>query len=72
MSRHTITGKNIAYLRNKAGLSQNELALDLNVSRSCIGPYEETVSCPKIPLLIKIADYFKVTVDSLIREDLTK
>ena len=64
--------KNIAFFRKKKGLSQEDLADQLEISRSAIGSYEEGRSHPKISLLIKIADSFEITIDDLIRIDFKK
>ena len=65
-------GKNISHLRHLKGLSQEELADELGVTRSNLGSMEEGRSMPSLDLLIKISDYFRVPVDILIRKDLTK
>jgi len=65
-------GKNISHLRTLKGLSQEELAEELGVSRSIIGSKEEGRSMPTLDLMVKISDFFKVPVDILIRKDLTK
>lgn len=64
--------KNISHLRHLKGLSQEELADELGVTRSNLGSKEEGRSMPTLDLLVKISDYFKVPVDILIRKDLTK
>lgn len=52
-------------LRHEEGLSQEELAAKLKVSRSCIGNYEKGVRSPKYEDLEAIADYFNVETDYL-------
>ncbi|WP_338357311.1 LexA family transcriptional regulator [Yeosuana marina] len=64
--------KNIKHLRTLKKLSQEGLADELGVTRSRIGSYEENRSAPTIELLIKLSDYFKIPVDILIKNDLTK
>ncbi len=67
-----IVSKNIRHLRRLKGLTQEVLAEDLNVTRSRISSYEENRSAPTIDMLIKLSDFFKVPIDILLRNDLTK
>ena len=67
-----IIAKNIKHLRSLKKLSQEGLAEELNVTRSRIGSYEENRSAPTIEMLVKLSDYFKVPIDILLRNDLTK
>ena len=60
-------GKNIKYLRQSNGFSQQQFAGLFELSRASIGSYEEGRAEPKIETLIKIANHFHVTVDQLIR-----
>lgn len=64
--------KNIRHLRKLKGLTQEGLSEDLKVTRSRISSYEENRSAPTIEMLIKLSDYFKVPIDILLRNDLTK
>lgn len=63
---------NLKYLRLQKGLSQEQLAESLGITRSRLGAYEENRNEPSIDLLITISDYFHVAVDALVRGDLTK
>ena len=63
---------NIKYLRGLKNLSQESLAEELKITRSRIGAYEEARSEPPIEILIKLADYFHISIDALIRADLRK
>lgn len=67
-----IIAKNIKHLRALKKLSQEALAEDLNITRSRIGSYEENRSSPTIDVLIMLSDYFKIPIDILLRNDLTK
>ena len=53
-------------LRKKKGISQLRLATDLNTTQNTISRYETGEREPGINELIKIADYFNVSVDYLI------
>ena len=53
-------------LRKKKGLTQAEVASNLNVSPQAVSKWEKGESCPDISLLGKIADLFDVSVDYLL------
>jgi transcriptional regulator with XRE-family HTH domain len=63
---------NLKYLRLQKGLSQEQLADNLGITRSRLGAYEENRNEPSIDLLITISDYFHVAVDALVRGDFSK
>jgi transcriptional regulator with XRE-family HTH domain len=67
-----LISKNIRHLRTLRGLTQEQLADELNVSRSRIGSYEEGRSEPPIHMLLKLGEYYGLPVDVLIKNDLTK
>lgn len=54
-------------LRRQAGLSQEELASVVGVSRQAVQKWESGASRPDIDRLILLADYFGVTLDDLVR-----
>lgn len=62
-------GEKIRDYRKKAGLSQEQLAEKLNVSRQAITKWETNKGVPDISNLIAISDEFGVTLDELIKED---
>lgn len=64
--------KNIRHLRNLKKMTQEQFADELDVSRSRIGSYEEGRSDPPIEMLVQLSAYFRVPVDILIKNDLTK
>lgn len=53
-------------LRTGKKLNQQKLALDLDTTQTTISNYEMGVYQPDIDTLIKLAEYFGVTVDYLI------
>ena len=64
--------KNIKHLRGLKKLTQESLAEELLVTRSRISSYEENRSSPTIDFLIDFSNYFKLPIDILIKNDLTK
>ncbi len=56
-------------LRKKSGLSQEQLAEQLNVSRQAISKWESGTSSPESDKLIAISRYFNVSLDYLMKED---
>jgi transcriptional regulator with XRE-family HTH domain len=55
-------------LRKRSGLSQEQLAEQLGVSRQAISKWESGVSVPESDKLVAISDYFEVSVDYLLKE----
>jgi putative transcriptional regulator len=52
-------------LRKKAGITQEELADKLEVSRQTIGSLESGRYNPSIQLAFKLARFFKVTIEDM-------
>lgn len=67
-----IVSKNIKHLRTLKNFSQEGLAEELKVTRSRIGSYEENRSSPTLDFLIDFSNYFKIPIDILLKNDLTK
>ena len=59
-------GERLAELRKKQGLSQNDLANKLNISKSTLAMYETDKRQPNFEMQTKIADYFEVSIDYLL------
>lgn len=64
-----VSGQKIRLLRIRKGLTQKELAKELNLSDSTISYYEKEERVPNIDVLIQIADYFEVDVKYLLGID---
>lgn len=63
---------NIKFLRQWKGLSQEQLADALKVTRARIGAYEEGRNEPPLDLLVGLSEFFHVAIDALVRGDLRK
>lgn len=53
-------------LRRKSGLSQEQLAEKIGVSRQAISKWEGGLSTPELDKLKALSEYFQVTMDELI------
>lgn len=60
---------NIKILRKKKALTQEALAERLVISRSKLAGYELSIS-PPLDVIVRIAENFNVSIDTLIKEDL--
>jgi transcriptional regulator with XRE-family HTH domain len=67
----SFAGQNLKYLRKLRGLTQEEFAVKLNIKRSLLGAYEEERAEPRLDVLETISDWFKVSLDDLLRRDLS-
>jgi transcriptional regulator with XRE-family HTH domain len=66
-----IAGQNLKYLRKLRGWTQEEFASRLGIKRSLLGAYEEERAEPRIDVLEIVSDMFKLTLDDLLRKDLS-
>ena len=62
----TMVGKNIARLRKEAGMTQEELAEKLNVTRQAISSWERERTEPDLDTVQKAAAVFDVPAEELI------
>jgi transcriptional regulator with XRE-family HTH domain len=63
---------NIKLMRKRRGRTQDEAAFALNMKRSTLSGYENGVAQPGIQQLIVYSEYFGISVDTLIKVDLSK
>ena len=55
-------------LRKERGLSQEELGAAVGVSRQTISKWELAQSYPDFQKLVSLSDYFKISLDSLVKD----
>jgi transcriptional regulator with XRE-family HTH domain len=67
-----LANKNMKYLRKLRGWTQEEFAQKLRIKRSLLGAYEEERAEPRTEVLEIVADMFKLTLDELMRKDLSE
>ena len=53
-------------LRKSRGITQQKLAMDLNLNQNSVSRYESGVREADYRTLIMLADYFKVSIDYLL------
>ena len=63
-------GEKISYLRSKYGLSQEELAEKLYVSRQSVSKWEMDQALPQVDKILQLCELFKVSSDELLREEI--
>lgn len=68
----SLAGQNLKYLRKLRGWTQEEFANKLGIKRSLVGAYEEERADPRIDVLERLGDMFKLTLDDLLRKDLSE
>lgn len=67
-----IANQNLKYLRKLRGWTQEEFAIKIGIKRSLVGAYEEERAEPNYEVLEMVSDLFKVTIDDLLRKDLSE
>jgi transcriptional regulator with XRE-family HTH domain len=65
------SNQNLKYLRKLRGWTQEEFANKLNIKRSLLGAYEEERAEPRMEVLESVCDMFKLTMDEILRKDLS-
>lgn len=64
-------GSNLKHLRKRKRRTQDDVANAVRVPRPTYSGYENNVASPGLETLVKLSDYFGVSIDSLIRLDLS-
>ena len=63
---------NLKFLRKRRKKTQDDVAFALQLKRSTLNGYENAVGEPKLKKLMALADYYRVSMDDLVRKDLSK
>jgi transcriptional regulator with XRE-family HTH domain len=63
---------NLKYLRKSKAKSQEEVANDISIKRTTLSGYENGSAEPNTDYLLRLSDYYGITVDALLRQDLSK
>jgi len=64
---HMDIGKQILELRNNSGLTQEQLAEKLNISRQAVTKWERNESVPDVDRLLELSLLFGISIDFLIK-----
>ena len=64
--------ENIKAIRKSKGLSQDELAVKLNVVRQTVSKWENGLSVPDSDMLISISEVFEIPVSTLLGESVVE
>lgn len=67
-----IFGENLTLLRKEKEITQQTLADKLGYSPKAVSKWERGESIPEIETLIKLAEFFNVTIDFLLHKDSAK
>lgn len=67
----SLIGKNIRKIRSVKGLSQTAFAEMFELTRASVGAYEEGRAEPKLSTIITIANSFGISLDLLVKKELT-
>ncbi len=61
-------GNKISQYRKMKGMTQEDLAIKMNVSSQAVSKWENDLSIPDLPILIELADCFHISLDELVRQ----
>ena len=59
-------GQRLAHFRKKNGMTQQQLADELEITRELVGHYERRCENPSIDFLIKLSQTLSISVDELL------
>ena len=65
-------GEELKYQREKAGLSQSELAEETQIPQQKISYYKNEKHTPPIDICVKLADFYGISLDELVGRDFKK
>ena len=60
-------GRRLRYLREKAGLSQGEMAYQFGIDRGNISEWDNAKVSPRMPMLETLAKGFRITISELMK-----
>ena len=64
-----LLNEKITIIRKMNNLTQEDFAEELGVSRQAVSKWETGTSVPDVQLLLRIADFYNLTLDQLVRDD---
>ena len=63
--------ENIRFLRKKKGWTQEKFSNKIGIKRSLLGAYEEGRSDPRLNNLLKICEIFGISLDNILKNDVS-
>lgn len=63
---------NLRFLRKRHKMTQEDIGNLLDVTQKCVSKYEKGERSLEVEKLVKIANHFWLTLDQLVKEDLSK
>jgi len=67
----SLLGNNLKFLRKRKKLTQDEMLVGLDIQRSTWSNYENGYTTPDFDTIIKVSNFFEVTVDDLLKRDVS-
>lgn len=63
---------NIKFLRKRKKKTQEDLSFEIGIKRPTLSGYENNIASPNIETLISFSDYFNISIDTLVKVELSK
>src|SRR5690606_9066823 len=60
----------VKFFRKKKGISQSQMAKDLEINNSTISKWEKGIYTPDLHMVMKLCKYFGITLDQLVLDQL--
>ena len=65
-------GENLQFLRKRRGMTQEELAEKMDVSRQSVSKWESNSAYPEMDAILRLCDLFSCDMDTLLRGDVSR
>ena len=65
-------GENLQFLRKRRGMTQEELAEQMGVSRQSVSKWESNSAYPEMDAILRLCDLFHCDMDTLLRGDVSR
>ena len=65
-------GENLQFLRKRAGLTQEDLAEKMEVSRQSVSKWESNAAYPETDTILRLCELFRCDMDTLLRGDVSR
>ena len=65
-------GENLQFLRKRRGMTQEDLAEKMEVSRQSVSKWESNAAYPEMDAILRLCDLFSCDMDTLLRGDVSR